>query len=80
MNLVDASAQESWEAGILVERDAAPGLYERIRQQAENFIDAAEKVELPEQMKRARQPNPTDRKSTRLNSSHGGISRMPSSA
>ena len=24
--------------------------------------------------------NPTDRKSTRLNSSHGGISRMPSSA
>jgi len=69
MNLVDASAQESWEAGILVESDAAPGLYGRIRQQAENFIDAAEAVESPDAQKRARQAAPAAEQDTRTKGS-----------
>jgi phosphatidylserine/phosphatidylglycerophosphate/cardiolipin synthase-like enzyme len=55
MNLVDASAQESWEAGILVEQAKAPDVYERIRQQAEECVYTAADVAPPEKPQRTRE-------------------------
>ena len=66
----------------IVERDDIPAADMPLAHQAQTPLfpeveDPAMQDETEEQKRRAAE---RDRKSTRLNSSHGGISRMPSSA
>ena len=54
---------------------------EAVEEKPEEVVEATEEVvEATEEVVEAKPQEPTDRKSTRLNSSHSQQSRMPSSA
>lgn len=48
MNLLEASANDSWEAGIQVEKAGAPDAYRRLRNQAQDLIESSEEIHSPE--------------------------------
>lgn len=54
MNLLEASANDSWEAGIQIDKSGAPDSYRRLLRQAEDLIEGSEEVPSPE---RARAKN-----------------------
>lgn len=48
MNLLEASANDSWEAGIQVEKAGAPDAYRRLLRQAQDLIEASDEIASPE--------------------------------
>lgn len=56
MNLLETSANDSWEAGIQVEKAGAPDAYRRLRNQAQDLIESSEEIHSPERARTRRAP------------------------
>ena len=53
MNLIESSANDSWEAGIQVTRAGAPESYRRLLRQADDLIEASEELPSPKRERKA---------------------------
>lgn len=67
MNLLEASANDSWEAGIQIEMERAPDAYRRLLRQAQDLIEESEEVPPPGRSARRRTtPKHADAQVTRV--------------
>lgn len=57
MNLLEASANDSWEAGIQVEKSGAPDPYRRLLRQAQDLIEASDEIAPPDRARGRKAPS-----------------------